>query len=449
MSPNSIRPPPLVPNRAAFGREVLKLLVAAMSLDSCAVFAARITELGLASVAGTFTDQGWSTYAEFAFATSFTPGSDDTVFARDVLDKLSTSDPRIRAAGRRLFFEAFTLAAADLKKRVESTADDAPRRIPTAEREERRERVKLRLVGLAVETDENLDVSDRLVDLAIEIYEDNVVRYVGPELCTRRVDELRGLKRDPTWAPDAQGHIVMKVARDTPACELDTQFALGFALKRRSLAFEMGDILQFEKHEALTAKLISAMMLTPLPGYAKVSATQALRADVVAFKVLGSLTRKGIKRNASGERPCDLVFDQVLASAEFLAALAPLPATGGSKRAASPPRLPPTGEAKLSKAEKKRRKKEKEKKGKAANAAVPATGVRSGETQRGPGPRLPAGLVGKCGKTADGRRICFGYNLGTCQGANDGEKCEKGWHLCMESVNGAACGKAHPCSRHS
>ena len=62
---------------------------------------------------------------------------------------------------------------------------------------------------------------------------------------------------------------------------------------------------------------------------------------------------------------------------------------------------------------------------------------------------MPAGLRGKCGRTASGGPICYAYNLAGCNLAVRNGRCTKGFHVCCESVNGAACGKEHPLPQHS
>ena len=65
--------------------------------------------------------------------------------------------------------------------------------------------------------------------------------------------------------------------------------------------------------------------------------------------------------------------------------------------------------------------------------------------------RLPPGLEGMATKTSAAtgmRRLCFGFNLGTCQAASPGGDCAKGLHACMKPVgpNGDACGGNHTAS---
>ena len=378
------------------------------------------------------------------------------ILARHCDRRLGSRRPsQKKNALRRLFFEAFTLAAADLKHRVEAKVDDAPRKIPNLERQERRNQVAARLTGLTRDDgqfEDDLDCSNRLIDKAIEIYEENGIRDLGPEECTKMEMELRGIKKDPTFIPDAHGVLRMKsVARD-PDADVSTELKLSFAYKRRGLATEMGGFLSFENHEKLANKLISALMADPPPGYAKVDMEQVLRADVVAWKLIAQRTRNGIKRNNGGARPCDLIIDTVLGLEEFTQALQPLQ-IGASKRVASRGR--DTEDAAEPRRKKKRSQGDKIKDLRSQLDAKQQSSSRRREASVGrpvssaTSVKLPRPLIGKLSRTADTppKRLCFAYNMRSCcLGARDGQECSKGWHLCMEPPG--PCAKAHPCFEH-
>ena len=61
---------------------------------------------------------------------------------------------------------------------------------------------------------------------------------------------------------------------------------------------------------------------------------------------------------------------------------------------------------------------------------------------KGVAPPMPKELRGKYHRTSAGEPLCFGYN--TSQGCphtdiKPGQRCPKGWHLCMEPK----CQQAH------
>ena len=132
-----------------------------MELDSKVIFAQRLSALGIEELLPFFAERGWDTFGHFAFAIpSPSPGTlDEAQFRAIVINKAfnidrDTDPPPKAAALRRLWFEASVLAVNELKLRVERTDESAPRRIPLAELEARKDRLKARLSpGLIVEDD--------------------------------------------------------------------------------------------------------------------------------------------------------------------------------------------------------------------------------------------------------------------------------------------------------
>ena len=423
-----------------------------MSIDSSAVFADRVNELGLGAHHANFEREGWSTFASFAFATSYIPGTqDEAVFLRDIVVKgLGREDHPDKNALRRLFFESYTLTASDLKRRVEAGTEDAPRKVSNLEREERRSRVDARLTG--VDLVDELDCSNRLIDKCIDMYEENAVRYLGPEQCTKLEMELKGMKKDPMFAPDQSGFMRMRRHEKDAVADVTSDIRVQFAFKRRSLALEMGDVMSFENSEKLTSKLIRAVMAEPPPGFAQVDLDQILRADLAAWKLVAERTRKGIKRDNTGYRPCDRIIDEVLAHPEFCRALQPLP-SGNSAVKRRPVREDDDSGETLPAKRRKKSQTEKIKDLKSQMAAMHSRRRQSGPPPNSAAPqmgmRMPKALIGKLAQTSDRppKRLCFAYNMrGGCRNANDGQECPKGWHLCMEPPG--PCAKAHPCHEH-
>ena len=431
-----------------------------MALDSSASFAERVTELGLDAHAARFTAAGWSTFADFAFTSSYTPGGEEALFIDEVVTVgLGTPDHADKRKLRRLYFESYTMAAADLKRRVDSGTDDMPRSIPNAEREERRSRLALRLVGL--ELTGELDVSDRLIDRCITMYESNSLVYLGPDVCTKRSTGVLGGKSDRLWeaVPSASGAMVFKRLEDDSLAETGSQFALQFALQRRALALDMADIVAYEITAKLNTLLVAAHMKQPPRGFAAVSISQMLEADQTAWTLVADQTRKGIKRTGAG-RPCDAALTAVFKEHEFSMALMPrLYGLGSSSAAAAagapspfvqpsahPVRQPQPKNASRNAAKKRRDVERKVREKSAAQPSASAAGAAPAKRQI----NMPKALIGMAtisSKATGNKRLCFGFNLGSCKDASPGQACGKGLHGCMKPTgSGEACSEAHPVS---
>eukprot|EP00971_Amphidinium_carterae_P344423 6484831-Amphidinium_carterae.2 len=159
-------------------------------ITSEAEFRARVTQLGLSD------DQwqkmrakGWNTYATFAFSSGYTPGSpDDSQFLeRVVVPVLDDAQHAQAAVLRFLVHEAYGLAAAELKSKIERVGDEAPKQLPQHERGLRVDCLKERLPGLDVT--EDFEPAHRLVDAAAAMVETSRVRYIPWNECISREQE--------------------------------------------------------------------------------------------------------------------------------------------------------------------------------------------------------------------------------------------------------------------
>ena len=93
-------------------------------MDSSAAFRERASKLGLpeASV-NRLADAKLATFGQFAFISSFQPGSADEQPLVDALTKVLTVTPEAAemASWRRLYFECHTAAMTDLRVRLEAS----------------------------------------------------------------------------------------------------------------------------------------------------------------------------------------------------------------------------------------------------------------------------------------------------------------------------------------
>ena len=67
--------------------------------------------------------KGWATLGKFAFSSSYIPGHvDDSPFIKKVVNKLGLDEDDERTSGlRRLFYEAFTTSAAEMRRRLKTS----------------------------------------------------------------------------------------------------------------------------------------------------------------------------------------------------------------------------------------------------------------------------------------------------------------------------------------
>ena len=296
-------------------------------LESEAIFEERVTAMGLADFLEGFKRLGWGTHGTFAYSSSYVPGAvDDSKFVQDVvIPLLERDDHPKKSLVRRLFFESYTVATAELRRRHDRTEEDAPRRVPASEKEARRSQLAARLAP-GVELKGELDPSYSLIDAAVQMHEDNTLIYLDWEVCTKREMELTATKKDKTWKPDAAGVVKEKVVDRAPLADTSTDLKLRFTLQRRGLALDIADLLAYEEHQKIVDWLLGEYHRIAPDGYNRVSLEQVHHADREIFRCLQEVCRGGIKRRVDGKRPLEDNLEKVLAD------LKPFRARSGAQR---------------------------------------------------------------------------------------------------------------------
>ena len=305
-----------------------------MSVDSVAYFEERVREFHLEAHLERFRALGWTSLACLAYASDFVPGvSEGAIFNREIAEVAfpGVENHPDKHLLRRFYVEAYSLATWELRRKCESTEDDAPRKLPPAEHNSRRDRVARHLPGLKIEGE--LDPSHRPQDLAFAIWDTNVVSHVTWECATKRDAELQGSKADTAWRVDSSGFLKQTSEREPASADLRSDLLLQCALRRRSIAFEMADFASYESMELVTDLFLRELMRAPPPGFSKVTLDQLLRADRELFFELGHRCRTGVRRMPDGHRPFDVQVPLILDSPQFRYLLMPLP--GASSKSQS------------------------------------------------------------------------------------------------------------------
>ena len=414
-------------------------------LDSSAEFEARAAEIGLAQgELNRLKTLGYNTFGRLAFASNFVPGQPDEAplirLASQITQQSPPPDDRV-ALVRRLVFESYTLAAADLKARTERKHEDAPRKLTQAERASRQQDQMTRLRHLDLSGE--LEPSHALVDYIFQMQEENQLRYVRWEVCTKRDQELMGLKTDATWKPDASGIVREVQVKESITADTSSDLKLEKALQRRSIAFDQARLVEFTKFEEWTQVLLEAYTAEPPPGFYRVSLEQLHRADLEFFKGLMKDTRAGI-RPTGGLQPIQAAVDNHKNSPSVMKHLQPLPKPAGS-RSNDKEDKDTNSKSSSDTAQVNRLKRQLE------NLQGQIRNMKSkGGKNSGKGKtktsfiKMPAGLIGQNPVTEDGESKCFDFNLKGCKLAAPGGRCVKGLHLCTR----IGCDKPHSQKDH-
>ena len=185
----------------------------------------------------------------------------------------------------------------------------------------------------------------------------------------------------------------------------DSELKLHFAFTRRAIALEFARVMSFDQRNEWETFLVEALHRESPPGYNKPSLAQVIQCDRAAWARLAS-TVNSVKQLIDGRHPAGEALLALRADPNitlYLAREFPKPGPYGHQF------------------EKGKGKKGKEKgKGKGKGGAPP----------------MPRQLIGKWHKTPQGEPLCFAYNtVDGCPNSTTvkpGERCARGWHLCME-----------------
>ena len=378
--------------------------------DSAANFAARALALGLeATVLQAVVDSGVDTMAKFAFSSSYVPGQTDEA---PFIDAVSSMLGRGASVGelavlRRLLHECFALTSAELKQSVERTEDAPTKRLAQPDRADRRERQQKRLKGMAIQGFR--EPSDRLVDKAVSLYEENRLTYIPLTSCTSKDAEVKSqaTKEDKHLVIDAVGNVKLRNQPEKLEADVSSDLLIQYALERRGLALDQANVLDYELHDRWIAKLMDARYRDPPPSYARVSHHQLLSADKELFVRLAELTPEGIQMSGT-TRPCDKCFMDAVNSAVVQHLLQPLPVASASTKTVA-----------LADEAWQEKGKGKGKGGKKGQPRVPGVGV-----------GVPQALKHGVSSTGKGNPICFDHNLGKCTRPVKMNRCQRGLHIC-------------------
>ena len=381
-----------------------------MALDSKASFQTRAKQIGLTDGQVTqLENAGITTFAGFAYATTYQPGQvDDAPLIRFLTTAFGAApNPETSASCRRLFLESHTLALEDLKSRLDRSESTEARTVPLAEKMERIRQQQARLRGVTFTP--TVMPSHALMDRCNQQMEDQCITYIELSKCTSRQDETMNQKSDSTIAVDpATGGLRLSKKPRLEDSNITGEHKLRLAFQRRALAYDLANVATYHDMDAWTHRLFEKMNETPMSGYKQVTVEQILNADRALWIKVADQTRSNLTTDPATGKSFDRAWNTFVDHPEVLAYLAPLPAPSASRPAADPP-WNPKGKGK----------------GKGKNP--------------GKGPiQIPDG----CSIfTEDKKPICKLFNVGACHAKiKPGKRCQRGFHICWKT----ACRKHHP-----
>ena len=383
----------------------------------------------------------------FAFCCNCQPNSQDERPLRDVLTTILGSDPSVgeMAKFRRLFFEAHTIALVDMRSRCEGTSDAQPRRMQLPERVKRMADLKARYPGFLIA--DEFEFSYALLDKVIDQFERNELRYIQLEECTRRDQELDGLRRDDILKIEVKRDDSLKLEREHPqaTARLATDLEIRNAFVRRALAYDAGGLITFSTHELWINKLFRIMQEPSVEGHQPVSLQQAYRADKKLWHKMASDTIGNIQPIIGSPKPLDLAMQKHSEAVDVCFLLLPLP-LGNHNPSSSSANSGPSiiqvtsyGKSNPKDSNEKSQPYQKHKSGKGSFGK----GGKHGKPDKSP----KVSNQGCAYTLSNGKPCCIFFNSASgCNSKNTptGKRCSRGFHCCGKVLsNKTVCGGDH------
>ncbi|CAE7041878.1 unnamed protein product [Symbiodinium sp. CCMP2592] len=298
--------------------------------------------------------------------------------------------------------------------------------VGVAERNARMDQLRTQLAGVSLTG--QLEPSHALLDMAVQQWESRCLKYIGPEKCHSREDEVQNVKPLTTSLSLEGGKLKVTEAAGMDDRDIEGSLQVLNALRRRGVAYAFARLISWERHEAYVSSLFRYLTKPAQPGYRKVSLRQILRADKLAFSKL-SEAGEDIRADASGTLPLDAAIGAILHDYDLIVALLLMGDLDGKGKNANgrggrpgpysenAPWKGKNGKGKggwnskgsdswTGKGKNTWQAKGKSPKGKGSGAGKPEW--------------LPEGLrfQGASAWNNKGNKVCYGFNLGTCSDAN-------------------------------
>ena len=434
--------------------------------------------------------KGWTTMTAYAFAWGYieqgkVPTETDFLSVVAVIEGFTWGDPRtypqVTQFGssvtstpdeppwhlyRKTMFDSRCATSIDMARRWK-TGEATVRKLTQVERTENRKALKQKYCTHFGIMEGEMEPSEHLEDVLHQWKEMNRITHpISLSECTSvemewNLRRLRPSKRPRVEVLDRDGDdkmVTFHTQEDAEATtEVQSVHQLHMALTRLGLALELVDLIEYKKIHEWIAKLMSAINRDSMIS-GTISVRDCIEANDLLFKMMEVETRsEGIRRELStGIAPLEDAMKRAVGSLRMERALMPRENAGQQKKDKKKDDHPdhqkksggggqPKGSGKSRNQQKKDKliqkataglQKELEELKRNMPRGDRKGGKAEGEGKSAKGPPLPERM--RDGKhqamSIDGRRICFGYNLGTCSEVEPGKQCTKGWHICSIKV---------------
>ena len=263
-----------------------------------------------------------------------------------------------------------------------------------------------------------------LLDLATQLYDQNILRYIPLEKCFSRLTELSLPNKSQSKLLEIEASkVVVKDRENDHEASVQSSYQAIEAFKRRGLALDFAGVMSFSKHDKYVQMLFAHLNREPPAGYNRCSVSQLLAADKAAWCHLIETNTKP-RPNAAGQLALDTKLEEALKSYEVSFTLLPTASKQVSKPSA-PSQGKPAAESPQPGGKPKG-------KTKGSNRFRPYQQKGKGKGKFRYEQRIPKEIrdAGGTAATPTGDPICFNYSLKRCHEAVQDGRCSRGHHVC-------------------
>ena len=316
----------------------------------------------------------------------------------------------LQAHLKRLHFEASAIVMAELKSRATDSSTDGARKLPLAEKAARFKDQETRLPGLRLKGE--LQPSYALIDLVAQVKETNCITWIPPSKCSKRDSEVQNnLKEKPMILSLEQQMVKLASPAEPIVADTSTDLQLQWALQRRGLAYDQRALIKFDEHEAWVQQLLGQLTREPPPGFSKITAHQAIRADRELFTIMAQELQDSVQPDARGNFPMEIKLKELRTDPRVTMFLLPMP-KGSAKESekASPPTAAPK-----------------------ASSSATTRPTKRPKTSAKAKAMCPSELKGYAQRDSNGQAICWAFNQKSgCKLEVTNGRCKKGMHSCIK-----------------
>ena len=362
-------------------------------------------------------------FNHMAFSVNGQPGQLDTDRFQALVDVVCPrgASMGVQASLKQLAYEALTVAVAAIKQRVESP-DEASKKLPPHEKDQRLRTLKGKITGFDVSGD--YEPGHCVIDAFASMVEEGVLKILPLSKCVSREQELQSVKTDKQVIMLENQQLQVKAKGSDLATDLTSELRVHMAFIRRGLALDMANLGSYEVHEKVMREFMGHLTRTHPPGFRGPSIESVLRADRELWTRVADRVRSNLRPDTDGQLPVDKALQELYTSASVLFHLLPLPLAASSSNSDKRKAVDDEDTVKQT--------------AKAGNKVDTSGGKgRKGKRNRQGRTNLPKGLHGFSGWNKQKQRICYNYNMPHgCSNSvtKDGnfDKCSRGHHQCIK-----------------